>query len=523
MEKGISRRGFVSAAGGAAASACMFSGIARADEQGGASLPESWDEEADVVVVGFGAAGAAAAYSAADAGNDVIILEKYDESWAGGDSYVNLGFVGVVSDDWQKYVDHSGGTMTDEKAQQICDASHRAVEWVRSVPNLVMDETGAVEGGAPAFYEAISAYVSGLAGVRVFYESPATGLIRDYASGDVKGVRAMQGDAEIAIKARKGVVLASGDYASSPELLSSFHYPKLPIANVGGPGDTGDGLKMAASIGAQIGHMTNLTLDWAGACFRKPTEELGAAFYYNYGGISEPPFENPSKIIVNRNGERFMNEETMLVGLQHNRNDADHAFLYVWSSMGAEGDYVNMPMFMVVDSKVIDNEPLLLNDGKGWRCKRHIYDWSEDNQAEIEKGWVLKADTLEELASLMTSKTIMKEQECVVDAATLVATVEAYNAGVAEGVDAFGRTAFDAIDSGPYYAIELIPCVVYVEGGPIVDVEQRVVDWENAPIRRLYAAGNICMGGELMSTYLSSAIGMGLDAGANVAGLEAWE
>ena len=519
MDTQLSRRGFVGMAGAASLGSLVASGAALASE----APAQAWDDEADLVVVGFGGAGAGAAAKAAEAGADVLILEKFSPEEAGGDTYVNLGFVGVVSDDWQQYVAHSGGTATEEKARQICDAAHAAVEWVKTIPGVVYQDGGAIEGGAPALYEGMSAHVTSLPGVRVMYEAPACGLVFDQASGEVKGVKALVDGKEIAVKARKGVVLATGDYASSPELLSQFHYPKMPIANVGGPGDTGDGLRMAASVGAQLGHLTNTSLDWAGACFRKATEETGTAFYYNYGGIMEPEFANGSKIIVNRNGERFMNEETLFVGLQHNRTDDDHGFLDIRSSMAADGDYVNMPMFMVMDSKVIDNEPLLVNDGKGWRCKKHVYEWSADNQAEIERGWVLKADTLEELAALMASKTLMREEDCVVDGEALAQTVAAYNDGVAAGGDAFGRAVYDAIDTPPFYAVELIPCVVYLEGGPVVDEEQRVLNWSDEPIGRLYAAGNVCMGGELMPFYLSGAIGMGMDAGEHAVALESWE
>lgn len=517
-----SRRAFVVGAGALAAASALSAASAFAEEGGHALWEPAWDAEADVVVVGFGAAGAAAAYAASQAGAEVIVLEKFDEDFAGGDSCVNLGFVGAVSDDWRQYVAHSGGTASPEKAQQLCDAAHRAVEWVAGMPGLVYEQ-GAVEGGAPAFYAGVSAYVAGLPGVRVSYETPACGLVRNPDTGDVVGVRAAALSGEVTVKARRGVVLATGDYASSPELLSQFHYPNLPIANVGGPGDTGDGLRMAASVGAQLGHLTNTSLDWAGAAFRKPSEELGCAFYYNYGGLMEPDDPLPAKIVVNRVGERFMNEETLLAGMQHNRNDADHAFLDVYSEgHSASGDYVNMPMFMVVDAKGFGTAPLLVNEGKGWRCKKGVYAWSEDNQVELERGWVLKADSLEELADLMASTTCMKGEDVTVDAAGLARTVEAYNEGCAVGEDAFGRTAFAALDTPPYYAVEPMPCLVYLEGGPVVDEGQRVMDWFDQPVGRLYAAGNVCMGGELMPFYLSGAMGMGLDAGAGAASLEDW-
>ena len=430
--------------------------------------------------------------------------------------------MGDSNEDPNYYIEFSGGTIDEERARQIQAATHAAFEWGATLP---VEWNGLfAKDGAPALYAAMGDTVLAMPGVRALYETPAVALVFDPVTREVKGVRAQGASGEISIKARKGVILTTGDYANAPDLLSGFNYANMPIATCGTPADTGDGLRMAAAVGAKLEHMTNSSIDWTGAAFRRPTEEYGVAFYYNYGGMMEPEFAHGSKIVVNRAGNRFMNEEMLLTGLQHNRNAADLRFLDIKTTpMTADGDYEHMPMFMVMDSKVVDNEPLLVNEGKGWRCKHGVYNWSEDNQTEIERGWVLRADTLEELAGLMTSKTLMKKSEVSVDAAGLEATVEAFNEGCETGEDAFGRTVFDALDTPPYYAVELMPCVVYVEGGPAVDVQQRVLDWADQPIARLYAAGNVALGGELMPYGLAGCIGMGMDAGANSAALENWD
>ena len=127
----LNRRTFVQGAAclGALTAAPALA-LAEAASEGAFTFADTvpWNAVYDVVVVGFGGAGAGAAAKAAEAGADVLILEKFSPEEAGGDTYVNLGFVGVVSDDWRQYVAHSGGTATEEKARQICDAAHAAVE-----------------------------------------------------------------------------------------------------------------------------------------------------------------------------------------------------------------------------------------------------------------------------------------------------------------------------------------------------------------------------------------------------------
>jgi hypothetical protein len=134
-----------------------------------------------------------------------------------------------------------------------------------------------------------------------------------------------------------------------------------------------------------------------------------------------------------------------------------------------------------------------------WAWTHSGYTWSADNSAEIEKGWILKADTIEELAAQMTTMHLLTGQPISVDAAGLKVAIDEYNAGCAAGVDAFGRDPgkLKPIDTPPYYAAEIVPSALYTIGGLMTDRGGKVLDWSNSPIPRLYAAGNVGQGLEL--------------------------
>lgn len=109
--------------------------------------------------------------------------------------------------------------------------------------------------------------------------------------------------------------------------------------------------------------------------------------------------------------------------------------------------------------------------------------WSKDNSEEIKKGWIKKGETLEELAKAVGSP---------MDAATLKATVEAYNAYCDAKEDKqFGRNArmMAPVKTPPFYAVPLYPGLVTTLGGPAINEKWQVVDPDGNPIPRLYTAG----------------------------------
>lgn len=492
--------------------------VARADQVVSSGCPETWDEEVDVVVIGFGAAGVAAATRAQDLGADVLVLEKMDEAQAGGDTTC---FSGVLwaRDDPDQIKQFSSHTISDANAQTMSAHVKEALDDFMNWPDVEMDGASIV-GGAPAFYAALAAECKDR-GIRVMYETPATGLVCDHETGEIRGVRAERGGSPIAVKARKGVVLASGSYAANYDLVRSWHHPGMVLSTVGGIANTGDGHIMAYKAGARPAHINDLALEWAGFALTRASQDLGCGVIFNYSGALTNNGTSDAKLFVNAAGERFANEEA---ALGHCRNTASlHSIDRRGDLNVDEPGYKNLPMFLITDSKTIEAGPLVPNQGTGWRIKHGVYTWSDDNQAELDHGWLVKADTIEELAAQLTSHDYISGAEVTVPAEALAQTIEAYNAGCASGEDAFGRGSLAPIDTPPYYAAEMNMCTLYSIGGLDGDEHARVLDWENAPIARLYRAGNIGLNSDWFPLGVAACGAQGYMAAEHVVTLEPWD
>ena len=153
------------------------------------------------------------------------------------------------------------------------------------------------------------------------------------------------------------------------------------------------------------------------------------------------------------------------------------------------GKYVDVPIarqqpvHMIMDDNCFKAQPLV-NAWIGWPVTcRNPYHWSDDNSVELEKGWIIKADTIEELAEKIDR-----------DPAELKATIDAWNAACDAGVDAeFGRDPekMAKIDTAPYYAVSITPTLVATTGGAKRDTAGRVLNWNDEPIAGLYEAGEL--------------------------------
>ena len=110
------------------------------------------------------------------------------------------------------------------------------------------------------------------------------------------------------------------------------------------------------------------------------------------------------------------------------------------------------------------------------------YAWSEDNSAELAKGWIRKAATVAALADVVG-----------LDPAALDATVRRWNADATAGEDPeFGRMLMVApLATPPYYAVELSPSMLNTQGGPRRNEKAQIVQPDGTPIPRLYSAGEL--------------------------------
>jgi succinate dehydrogenase/fumarate reductase flavoprotein subunit len=447
-----------------------------------------WDHTVDVVVVGYGAAGGSAAVAAHDAGAKVIILEKMPI--AGGNSAVCYGGM-IIPDSVPGAIEYYGrmsfGTVDEDTLQGFAEAMVGVPDLLRklgahiNIGKRSPAFPALLRSDIPAFRFAPTGkagflFLSELVkkrGIKVMLKTSVKNLIQIPETGEVAGVRAEGDGKEIYIKAQRGVVLSCGGYENNPEMFAYYNYPGLRdfIFPSGTPGNTGDGLKLASAAGAYLWHTA--ALQWGSFCAKVPSKQFGVAV----GTIVPRREKADSFILVNKYGHRFMNEATRLT---HNKGT-----LEVLHFDHSRAEYTNVPAYLVFDETYRKSGPIerAAWGDVGYATVHKIYNWSDDNGAEIEKGWIVRADTCEDLAGRIK-----------IDPRGLTETVGKFNSYCTTGTDlGFDRSAVSMapIVKSPYYALEVGLSLVNTQGGPKHNRYGQVLDPDDKPIPRLYAAGEL--------------------------------
>jgi 3-oxo-5alpha-steroid 4-dehydrogenase len=299
----------------------------------------SWDDTADVVVVGFGAAGSTAAFTAAEAGASVLVTERTGGPggaaalaegivYLGGGTPIQLacGFPDTTEDMYRSMMAACGPDPDETKIARYCAESLGHFDWLvaRGVPfdpsfcaDTSMAPTG-VEGlvysggedaypfnevAAPAprghlaktkrstgwlLMQHLADAAKG-AGAAVSLDTRVDRLVVD--DGRVIGVQAQRFGETVSLRARRGVVLTAGGFIFNDDMLRQ-HCPPLARGTfkVGTEGDDGRGIRMAQAIGASTRNM--------------------------YAGEVSLPLTPPrgliNGILVNGQGQRFINEDTYM-------------------------------------------------------------------------------------------------------------------------------------------------------------------------------------------------------------------
>lgn len=506
----ISRRGFVKGAGVAASVAALSgAGAALADEAQD-WLPAAWDYECDLLVIGYGGAGMWASLIGADeCGQQVLILEKAPVE-GGGNSRINNGEWTIIPEDkketFKEYlVTFSKGAIPAEMADAWVEECARNTEYADRYGMTYTIVDSALAGAIPEYYKLDEAKFAGCQrlssvdgfGMRTFHELDAKrvelgaellcgchdeSLIQNPQTREIVGCWTLVGDdpEPKAVKARKGVVMCCGGFEFNEELKNK--YLKIyPFKFEGWRFNTGDGIRMVQEVGANLWHMDNV-ISMTSMYTRDPENDFSIlVFPYGY-----------SYIWVNRLGKRYVDENN--TGSPHNG----------WHTLMSFSDQIcdfdRIPSWCVFDQATFEAGKMGTSQGDWFECGNFTTDlpdelrdwdgWSADNQAEVDKGWILKADTLEELGAKM------KEWDSWMDPETLAATVAEYNGFCAQGRDErFDRspqTLVALAEEGPYYAYAIYPGSCSTLGGPEKNVHGQVLDPAGNPIPRLYAAG--CFG-----------------------------
>jgi len=444
-----------------------------------------WDDEADVIVVGYGFAGATTAITAHDAGAKVLLLEKAPEKHKGGNSRVSANLV-FWPDDIQKakaYFKAMAGpymdNVSDAMLQVWAEEMHANRAWLESlgmktaeIPYIEFPEfsgsdcvhvlmNGEGPMGGERLWRLIEQAVSKRP-MQVLYETPAISLVK--REGEIVGVLAEKQGKRIAIKANRAVVLTCGGFENNPAMVRTYVDGLSAIYPNGTPYNTGDGIRMGIEVGADLWHMNNIS----GPLMSFKAPEIPVAQWLNLP-------HGKSYIFVAGDGTRFtMEGDPCFTGDLHGKVKRHGA----WAQQ-----VLPVPIYMIFDEAYRKSGHIGRATADWDVVHGNRYDWSDDNLREVEKGWIKKAGTMPALADRIG-----------LPAGTLEATVARFNASVSDGNDTeWGRApaTMAPLMTPPFYAMELTPAFVNTQGGPRRNKEAQIVDVDDAPIGRLYSAGEL--------------------------------
>lgn len=484
----------------------------------------------DIVVVGYGLAGAITAISARDAGSEVVILEKAAKF--GGNSILAGGGILTVEDPEGAFLylkELCGGKTGDEvlRAQakkmteteaylrELC-RTNGATLTLRNRPgiypfpgrnsfnSLMVDAVPDFEGypwvstigGGTRLMKVIEDNVD-KRNIPVMHSTAARELLRENG-GAVVGVLAEREGRDVVVKSRKAVVLACGGFEQNRKMVSQYltatpYYSMAPLTH------TGDGIVMSMQLGAALWHMSHVHGSYG---FKYP--DFKVAFRHHIDGGRDPYEHRPyfikmRWILIDQKGKRFMDEYPPAPQDTPHRNLA-------YFDPDLPG-FPRIPSYLIFDETARKEARIV----KVLGLKEFGYEWSEDNSKEIERGWILRAETLGEL-----SEKIKVPKDSLAD------TVNRWNSFIKSGRDEdFGRlpgTMSAPIQSPPFYAMESWPIIVNTQGGPEHNAGQQVMHLSEEPIPRLYAAGELgSMFGHLyeLAGNLGECVSSGLIAAEN--------
>jgi succinate dehydrogenase/fumarate reductase flavoprotein subunit len=506
------------------------------------ATPE-FDETFDVVVVGYGFAGGVSAIQAARDGARVLLIEKMPDP--GGISICSHGAIcsshapeesfkylkatnaGRTPDDVLRAFADGMGTVEVyfRDLAKICDAEIFTRErggnyplpgtdsfyytQVEGIPNF--DSRAAypnVRGrpGGPMVFKILQDNIDQLP-IEIRLSTKANSLITD-VNRQVIGLLIEGKDGERRVKARKGVILACGGFEANEEMKRQY-WQMTPVMGAASIGNTGDGIRMAQELGAQLWHMWHFHGSYG---FRHPDPDYPFAIRMKrfpdwMPGKEHMALVQTAWILVDHTGHRFMNELPPYVQDQGARP------LEMFDSVTQT--FPRIPAYFICDEAGRRRYPM---GNPTYNARGVDFAWSRDSLKEVELGILKKAATIDELAGIIGC-----------EPAALNATVARWNAMCAKKKDEeFGRPGGNMmpIQHPPFYTGEIWPVVSNTQGGPVHNPKQQVIDVNEQAIPRLYAAGELgssfghlyLAGGNISECFVTGRI-----AGGEVARLEPWD
>ena len=476
--KKVTRREFLKTTGGVAAAAGMTAGgiVLGAGRADGDELPQKWDEEVDVVVIGSGFAGLAAALEAKTGGASVVVIEKM--AVPGGNSIINGGVIAAAGSTMQgkKGIKDSPELLFEDMlkagldlnypqlARMVAEQSVNTFNW--TVDYLGVQYGGLLHMGGHSVARSHATYnnsgsaivnqqldkLKGL-GVKVRTRTYLEKILQTN-EGRIVGVKVREGykfpdensGTVKTIKSKKGVVLATGGF-SNDVAFRLTQDPKLTsdVESTNQPGATAEGLKGALKVGATPVQPSWIQLGpWASPDEKgfglAPHFASGAVFTY---GIMVDP--DTGKRFISELADRKIRSDAIL--------KTGHPCIGITDDVAAK-NCMGPPGFL---------------------------------DKLLKRGVVKRFDTLEALC-LAYKMPFNAARECV----------ENYNNYLQAGEDKeFGRyLQKDAkpISHAPFYALRLWPKVHHTMGGLQINKKAQVIGLDQNPIKGLYAAGEVAGG-----------------------------
>lgn len=543
METNISRRGFLTAAACfGAAGALGLSGCGSTSQSDNTQADTNYEDEADFVVLGTGAAGLSAAITIYDEGlGTAMILEASSEEFRGGNSRVcgqgvfcPTSVEGAIA----YQTDLNGSYEVDASlvkawAENICENK----QWLEDVCGADMQEMGGAEFPEAASSDAIVWYAHEGGGpnaacwqllmdkaesfdVPIHYDARAVKLIVDEASGEVRGVVDEEGRA---YKAKKGVILSCGGFENNQEMMNG----NAPIGFAGMRANgtwynRGDGVTMARSVGADFWHMNNFSGNRISLQIASKESEVELT-QAKFGAKSH------DYLFVGPDGKRFIYEETV--------GQARHGKLF---RAGTWAD-ATLPETMYAIFGQASFDAANIFTASSYASRTEAAKPLTSNAELLDAGIIERCETVADISRVTG-----------IDEVALQGAIDEYNVNAAAGSDPDFHRGEASTDEGlaashvasadsasatieafplelvelPCYCVRLFPGILNTQGGPKRSALGEVLDTQGAPIPRLYAAG------ELGTVYsykynlggnFSEAISSGRVAARNAGALSAWD
>ena len=440
-----------------------------------------------VVVIGAGACGMTAALTVADAGVEVLVLER--DSVPQGSTALSSGMIPACETHIQKaqgVKDTVDAMTTDilskahnatdaDMVKVLCQESGPAINWLMETHGV---ELALVDGflypnhsylrmHAPASRtgaDLIGSMTQAVerAGVDLLTDSTVTDLFAD-TTGHIYGIRFTRPDGTIELLGCSALILACNGFGGNPEMVKQL-IPDMADANYfGHTGNQGEAIQWGEALGAAMA-------------------DLGS--YQGHGSVAHPhgiliswALMMNGGIQVNIHGQRFSNEHQGYS--EQGRRVIAEPESIAWNILDAR----------------------LYKMGQGF----------EDFRQAVSAGALIKADTLSELAN-----------KCGLPEDSLAATLsENSELSSGQGTDSFGRdfTSKPHLQP-PYYAVKVTGSLFHTQGGLVVDSNARVLRPDNSPLPNLYAGGGAARGisgpsdwGYLSGNGLLTAVALGRIAG----------